>query len=249
MRPLIGVLTAPYKAAFANIELDDVPRDRLRYFWLRSRLNQMIYDSVRRAGGVPIELLPSDGPEELSAVASRLDGFIFSGGEDIHPKFYGEEIDGSRDPDTERDAFEIELFNKIFDAGKPALGICRGAQLINVAMGGTLYQDLPSVKPEWHGLHARYDIKGGYAHSVRLLDRDFFRGTGGTISVNSMHHQAVKKLAGGLEPLAAAQDGLIEAFRLKGHKFLAAVQWHPECLSETDEHNAALFSALVESSK
>lgn len=248
MRPLIGVPTAPYKTAFADMGLDDVPRDRLNYFWLRSRLNQMIYDSVRRAGGVPIELLPAAGPEELSAIASRLDGFIFSGGEDIHPKFYGEEIDGSRDPDAERDDFEIGLFNKILDAGKPALGICRGAQLINVALGGTLYQDLASVKPEWHGQHARYDIKDGRAHSVRLLD-GFLGGAGETMGVNSMHHQAVKKLAGGLEPLAEAQDGLIEAFRLKGHKFLAAVQWHPECLSRTDKHNAALFSALVESTK
>lgn len=249
MRPLIGVPTAPYKTAFTDIGLDDVPRDKLSYFWLRSRLNQMIYDSVRRAGGIPIELLPASDPGELSAIASRLDGFIFSGGEDIHPKLYGEEIEGSRDPDTERDAFEIGLFNKILDEGKPTLGICRGAQLINVAMGGTLYQDLSSVKPEWHGQHARYDIKDGVAHSVRLLDGEFFRGAGGTMGVNSMHHQAVKKLAGGLEPLAKTQDGLVEAFRLKGHKFLAAVQWHPECLSKTDKHSAALFSALVESSK
>lgn len=249
MRPLIGVPTAPYKTAFADIGLDEVPKDRLNYFWLRSRLNQMIYDSVRRAGGVPIELLPTGDTEELSAITSRLDGFVFSGGEDIHPRFYGEEMDGSRDPDTERDAFEMELFNKILDAGKPALGICRGAQLINVALGGTLYQDLSSVKPEWHGEHARYDIKDGRAHSVRLLDEGFLRGAGETIGVNSMHHQAVKKLADGLEPLAETRDGLIEAFRLKGHKFLAAVQWHPECLSKTDKHNAGLFSALVESSK
>lgn len=250
MRPLIGVPTAPYKADYASMELDDVPLERLKYFWLLSKLNQMIYDSVRRAGGVPVELLPADNDEEISAIVSRLDGFVFSGGEDIDPRFYGEGPDGSSSPNVERDTFELGLFAKILAAGKPVLGICRGAQLINVALGGTLYQDLASVKPEWGALHTRYESQTGYAHSVGILEPGFLGGAaGGTISVNSMHHQGVRKLANGLEPLAATEDGLIEAFRLKKHDFLTAVQWHPECLSHKDGQQAALFSALVDSSK
>lgn len=249
MKPLIGVPTAPYKADFAYMELDDVPQEKLKYFWLRSKLNKNIFDSVRRAGGVPIELLPADGDEETSALVSRLDGFIFSGGEDIHPQFYGEEPNGSQAPDERRDAFELGLCKKILDAGKPALGICRGAQLINVALGGTLYQDLTAVRQGWGREHARYESKDGYVHSVNILKSGFFIGAdSGTIGVNSMHHQAVKSLADGLEPLAVTEDGLIEAFRLKEHAFFAAVQWHPECLSHKNALQAALFNSLVDSS-
>lgn len=250
MRPLIGVPTAPYKAVYAEMELREILPEGLGYFWLRAKLNQMIYDSVRRAGGVPIELLPTECLDEISEIAHRLDGFIFSGGEDIHPQFYGEEMNGSRSPDTERDFFELELFKRVLETGKPVLGICRGAQLINVAMGGTLHQDLDSVRPEWGRRHARYEMKDGYAHSVRVLSPGFFHGIDtGVMSVNSMHHQAVKRLADGLELLAITEDGLTEAFRLKGHRFLAAVQWHPECLSHKDELQAALFSVLVNSAR
>lgn len=250
MRAFIGVATTPYKKIFADMKLACVPAEVIEYYWALARLNQKIYDSVRRAGAVPIELLPAEDDEETALAAARFDGFIFAGGDDIHPRFYRESLGGALAPYEERDVFEISLFKQVLETGKPILGICRGAQVINVALGGTLYQHLADVKPEWGG-HERRDVTVGCVHDVEVLRPDFFSGVsaGERLNVNSMHHQAVKTLAPSLWPGAMSADGLVEAFTLPEHKYLRCVQWHPECLSGTDPVQAGLFEAVANFSK
>lgn len=250
MRAFIGVATTPYKKNFADMGLAGVSAEVIEYYWTLARLNQKIYDSVRRAGAVPIELLPAEDGGETALVAERLDGFIFAGGDDMHPRFYGEPLNGSLAPYEERDVFEIGLFKRVLETGKPILGICRGAQVINVALGGTLYQHLADVRPEWAG-HERHDVMEGCVHDVEVLRSDFFGGVGAgeRLNVNSMHHQAVKSLAPSLRPGAVSADGLVEAFALPEHKYLMCVQWHPECLSGKDPVQAGLFEAVANFSK
>ncbi|NPA80809.1 MAG: gamma-glutamyl-gamma-aminobutyrate hydrolase family protein [Thermotogae bacterium] len=165
------------------------------------------------------------------------DLLVLSGGEDVHPKFYGEDI---RYPDLldiyeARDRMELTLIGRALRDGKPIFGICRGLQILAVALGGTLYQDIgmEGFRAEIHRAE-----EGDVLHGVRFLGdfADVF-GEGGT--VNSKHHQAVKTLPDGAKILAVAEDGLVEAFHLKSAKALA-VQWHPE------RHGSPLSEALLD---
>ena len=155
--------------------------------------------------------------------AQALDGLVLQGGADISPLAYGEQPlkpDWAGDP--LRDRYEIDLVRSFTDAGKPVLGICRGAQLINVALGGTLHQDIPAHRSDEYDQHA---------HEVRLepgsgLARLY--GETGPRRVVSIHHQAIKRLAPGLVVEARAEDDVIEAVRGTGAGYVCAVQWHPE---------------------
>ena len=167
----------------------------------------------------------------LSDYPQYLDGLVLQGGADICPQSYGEEsLQPEWNGDRLRDAYEMELLHEFIEAGKPVLGICRGAQLINVAFGGTLYQDIPSqlVDAEVH-LHDDYDR---FAHPVEwaadsALARLYPGQPGG--GVISIHHQAIKALGRGLRVEAINPgDGLIEAIRLEGKPYVLGLQWHPE---------------------
>ena len=247
MKPIIGIPTLPFRASYSDTELAALDGKELGYYWLLSRLTEKICASVSRAGGVPLLLRATNDAEEISAEAERLDGFVFTGGSDITPSLYGEENHGSISPDTERDMFEFSLMKEALPKNKPMLGICRGCQLMNVVLGGTIYQHLPDVHPEW-SLHERPDVMKGYVHEADVvlpealsLDKKI------TVKVNSMHHQAIDKLAPSLTA-AAYSGGLTEAVALLSHKYFVGVQWHPECLSEDDEIQAGIFSALVKAS-
>ena len=247
MKPIIGIPTLPFRASYSDTELAALDGKELGYYWLLSRLTEKICASVSRAGGVPLLLRATNDAEEISAEAERLDGFVFTGGSDITPSLYGEENHGSISPDTERDMFEFSLMKEALPKNKPMLGICRGCQLMNVVLGGTIYQHLPDVNPEW-SLHERPDVMKGYVHEADVvlpealsLDKKI------TVKVNSMHHQAIDKLAP-LLTAAAYSGGLTEAVALLSHKYFVGVQWHPECLSEDDEIQAGIFSALVKAS-
>jgi len=175
----------------------------------------------------------------LSDYPQYLDGLVLQGGADISPQSYGEEpLQPEWAGDRLRDAYEMELLHEFMEAGKPVLGICRGAQLINVAMGGTLYQDIPTQfeRPAIH-LHADYDK---HAHDIEW-DADSGlsklypgRTSGGVVSI---HHQAIKTLGKGLRVEAkGVGDGLIEAVRLDTKAYVTGLQWHPEFHPPGAEH-------------
>jgi len=167
----------------------------------------------------------------LSDYPQYLDGLVLQGGADISPQSYGEApLNAEWTGDRLRDAYEMELLHEFMEAGKPVLGICRGLQLINVALGGTLYQDIPSQyeKPAVH-LHADYDK---HVHAIEWdaasgLSKLYPEQTGG--GVVSIHHQAIRSLGRGLRVEArSVGDGLIEAIRLDGKPYVLGLQWHPE---------------------
>ncbi|MEG1602971.1 MAG: gamma-glutamyl-gamma-aminobutyrate hydrolase family protein [Cloacibacillus sp.] len=249
MKPLIGIATAPFRHAFASKALSEVESDVLEYFWLLSRLTEKIISGVRVAGGLPLLLSPTEDPRELKTIASKLDGVLFAGGSDIAPALYGCENKGAVAPYIERDRFELALCREALEKNKPVLGICRGCQLLNVALGGTLIQHMPDLKPEWI-LHKRSDVIRGYVHDVIIKAPWLFPSAkGDTMRVNSMHHQAIDKLARKAEIAAVTEDGLIEAIWAPEYKFAAAVQWHPECLFEEDPVQAEIFAALIKKAK
>lgn len=204
---------------------------------------------IEAAGGVPVMLALSSDAEVVERLAKTFDGFVFTGGHDIDPARYGEakaDVCGALCP--ERDRMEAILFERALELDKPAFGICRGLQLFNVLLGGTLYQDLPSqLKADVAVSHKQPHPYDKPAHAVRiekdtllhrLLKKDEIR-------VNTLHHQGIKRLAEPLVAAARAEDGLVESVALPSKRFALAVQWHPEFNFETDENSRALFSAFV----
>lgn len=202
---------------------------------------------VRQAGGVPLLLPPLTDREALLSCAGKVDALLLSGGGDLRPFLFGEEPQrklGEFDP--ERDDFEIGMLRLMIDLGKPVLGICRGIQVINVALGGTLYQDLGSQQPQ--SLQHQQQAPRRYpTHSVAVRQNSRLASIMGTakLRVNSLHHQAIKDPAPGLQVTAWAEDGVVEGVEAPGQPWLLGVQWHPEAMWEHDQAAASLFSALV----
>jgi putative glutamine amidotransferase len=168
-----------------------------------------------------------------------LDGLLLQGGADVSPKSYGETpLNPMWTGDEVRDQYEIELFHEFVTQGKPVFGICRGHQLINVALGGSLYQDIATQLPEKGGSHrdeARYD---SHFHDMRIHEHTWLSRVYPDLSVarvNTIHHQAIKQLGEGLVVEATSEpDGVIEAIRWEGHSFVVGVQWHPEFMDPGD---------------
>ncbi|KFN48263.1 gamma-glutamyl-gamma-aminobutyrate hydrolase family protein [Arenimonas composti] len=162
--------------------------------------------------------------------ARQLDALILQGGSDIHPQFYGEPIRHARGRiDPRRDRFELDLLAAFVEAGKPVLGICRGLQLINVAYGGNLYQDLHEDAATSSAHHVQ-DLYDEHLHPIEFAAGGWLRGVYGNDGgiVNSIHHQGVRELGRGLRIEARADDGVVEAVRAEGDGFVLGVQWHPE---------------------
>lgn len=200
-------------------------------------------------------------PEEVEivqpgdALPEEFDGLLLSGGADVDPSRYGEvPVNGSVRVDVDRDGLDFELFSRAERHEAPVFGICRGLQVLNVALGGTLWQDLPSQRPR--GVEHSFPSGEGHdrahpAHEIRLsrsatgtLPLEAALAAAGEVFVNSRHHQAVKDLAPGLVPLAASPDDLVEAFAREAGPFLAAVQWHPENLVGRADQKA-LFAEFL----
>ncbi len=204
-------------------------------------------EGIRQAGGIPLMLPLSADEEILSQLVSEIDGFLFTGGHDVSPELYGEEPSSvCGEVCKERDEMEMALFRIAYEQDKPILGICRGIQFINVAMGGTLYQYLPTehLSETEHHQTPPYDIP---IHSVKLVsDTPLFHiFKAETVQVNSYHHQAIKKLATELKAMALSDDGLIEAIYIPAKKFIWAVQWHPEFSFRNDTYSRKIFKAFV----
>jgi putative glutamine amidotransferase len=206
--------------------------------------------AVRAADGLPIILpIGDDDPEMIDGYLSAVDGLLFTGGEDIAPAYYGEARDERcQEPDPERDLFEIHLARAGLDRKVPMLGICRGLQVLNVAAGGTLYQDI-ACRPGTARYHsASLADRGRLMHGVRLVPGTRLRAIMGVVEseVTSTHHQFVKDLAPGFVVGAASvEDGIVEGIEHPGHAFTVAVQWHPERTYGADPTHLALFAALV----
>ena len=208
-------------------------------------------DGVSLAGAIPFIFPFSTDEEELKQLACLCDGFLFTGGHDVMPELYHETpLEGLISSCKKRDLMETIILKIALAEDKPVLGICRGIQLINAAMGGTLYQDLPLQYPSSTNHHGKppYDQ---VVHEVKVLpDTPLHECLGAeTIGVNSYHHQAVKELASGLKPMAVAPDGIIEAVYKPDHRFLWAVQWHPEFSYKVDKNSQKIFCAFVNAMK
>lgn len=203
-------------------------------------------EAVVKAGGLPI-MIGNLAPELAEAALEGVDGVLFTGGGDIDPDYYGEEPHTRLEyVETERDVFEFALYRAARARELPILGICRGAQLMNVAEGGTLLQDLPSVAGTVQ--HAQSNRGSALSHGVALEPGSrLARALGASrLRTNSFHHQAVDRVGRGLRAVARAADGVIEAVEGEGETFLLGVQWHPEMsYSEHPEHFVP-FRLLVE---
>jgi putative glutamine amidotransferase len=217
-----------------------------------------LVDGIKAAGGIPVILGGPDGPGSLARLVDVFDGFIVPGGSDVDPARYGaERLAACGTTSDMRDDFELALIPRVVAAGKPLLGICRGLQAINVALGGTLWQDLPT-QPEAcpralpHPLtHRQPEPYSETVHTVEVRAESLLESIVGVqtaLPVNSIHHQAVRDLAPGLVASAWAPDGVVEAAELPGLRFGLAVQWHPELLWETDQPSLDIFRAFVHES-
>lgn len=205
--------------------------------------------AVANAGGIPVIIPLHLAEDALGELATRLDGVLFPGGGDVHPHRYGSVMHPLVDSVSEaRDRIEIALVQQVVQLKKPFLGICRGIQVINVALGGTLYEDIldqmPGAQP--HAYSSEWP-RNHLAHSVQVWENSrLARILGETnVRVNSLHHQGIRQLASSLRPTAWAPDRLIEAIELPDHPFGIAVQWHPEWLQEHAPMRH-LFRAFVE---
>ena len=242
-RPTIGVTTQTLQA------IDGIPPGLPHSVVM----NERYYVAATHAGAVPwlIPLLDED-LETLREIYERLDGLLIPGGVDMDPTTFGEEPHprlGRIDP--ARDKVELTLARWAIEDRKPMLGLCRGLQVINVAMGGTLYQDLESQYPDAikHDYYPTFGFTRDHlAHEVVLAPESRLRHVVEVdrIPVNSMHHQGIKRLAPSLVASATAPDGLIEAAESASEHFLVGVQWHPEVFEPTDPHTRHVFREFVE---
>ena len=211
----------------------------------RFRLPAEYVDAVRRAGGAPVLLPP--GETAIDELIEGLDGFILSGGGDVAPSLYGGEAHPAIDRvDPERDAFEIALVRALVERQVPALHICRGCQVLNVALGGSLHEHLPDVVGE--GLaHREAKPEGEARHPVRVEPGSRLATVMGDMQPApvSSHHQAPDRVAAPLRVVARASDGTIEGLELPDHPWLLAVQWHPESSAREDATQQRLFDGLV----
>lgn len=202
---------------------DTVPRDYVR--------------SVRLAGGLPV-LLPLTGPDDVEELVDAVDGVVVAGGGDVDPARYGAEPEPDVwGVDSDRDAFDLRLWEVVVERGVPALGVCRGLQTLAVHLGGRLHQHVPA--------HQHTGVPYGTAHPVSVAPGSRLAEVvgDGALGVNSLHHQVVSE-AGSGRVVARADDGAIEAIEVDGAPEVLAVQWHPELLPDRSPHRA-LFTDLV----
>ena len=214
-------------------------------------LSNTYVSAVAQSGGIPVIIPVGLDEEALKQLAQRLDGFLFSGGEDVDPKCYGKTDEkGLAEFDERRDETELTLLKYVLnETEKPVFAICRGLQVLNVAMGGTLIIDLPSAGKENHSLT---DLpRGSFSHEITVEENTKL----GTIlkeerRVNSFHHQAVDELAKGLVVTAySANDHVVEAFEAPSDRYILAVQWHPEELTAHRAHKALFEELILQASK
>lgn len=200
--------------------------------------NEAYINAVEREGAYPVLISPSSS-FSAEEIVSQFDGVILPGGDDVSPELYGEENRFAKDTDIEMDEFHIALIKASYKIGKPLLGICRGFQLINVAFGGSLYQDIENEYSK-DSCHRSLDKPYQGVHDVIIPEGSFLSGLFGTkVSVNSLHHQGAKKVGDNLSVAAVSHDGIVEAVETGR---IIGVQWHPEAM---EEEMRAIFSYFI----
>jgi gamma-glutamyl-gamma-aminobutyrate hydrolase PuuD len=238
MHPIVGVTAQQKMVLSSNGDLES------------QVVGHTYTDSVLRAGGLPV-VLPPLPAADVPALVDRLDGLVFSGGGDIEPWRYGEESHETiRRTNAGRDEFELALACEARERRLPVLAICRGIQIFNVAYGGTLFQDIPSMIGSKDHMMESQAVFNGH-HPITIESGSMLaKATGATeLMVNSVHHQAIKDLAPVFRPVAWAADGVIEGIQHEDDEWpLLAVQWHPEFLDDNgDKASRRLFESLVDS--
>lgn len=227
MKPLIGITTSTFD-------------DEKRYYQWKDYV-----EAVEDAGGVPLLLVPTKA-ENIEEIVERIDGLLLSGGWDIDPTLYGEEPKKVRKIDSRRDTFEIPLTKMVYEKNKPILGICRGAQVLNVTFGGTLHQQINTEIKHFqqasddHPTHTIQIEEGTLLFNLLKVKET---------KVNSFHHQAIAKLAPGFSVNSRAKDKIIEGIEDSGKRFVIGVQFHIEGLYKTYPSFFKIFKAFVESIK
>ena len=229
MQPLIGITP-----------LWDGEKDS--YWMLPGYVNRVL-----EAGGAPVMLPLTEDGETVRRIVDSLDGLLLTGGPDVNPVLYGDEKrECCGEPAPMRDVTEGLALARALERDIPVLGICRGHQFLNAALGGTLWQDIPAECPS-EVCHRQPMPYTAPRHSVHLTPgTPLAEAIGANVmQVNSCHHQAVKDLAPALLPMAEAPDGIVEALYLPGKRFVWGVQWHPEMLAWEDADSKSIFRALI----
>lgn len=205
------------------------------------KVSEAYLEAVYESGGIPMLVSPRMDDGYIERVCRTVDGFLFCGGGDLDPKYYGEERNNlTRNICSKRDGFEHKLFVAAYKTGKPMFGICRGLQVFNVFLGGSLRQHVDG--------HQQDAGRAETTHSIEIFENSLLYYILGEskIDVNSFHHQTVKDLAYGLVCDAiSAKDGYIEAFHHSKHPFLLGVQWHPECYFDLSETSSKIFKEFI----
>jgi putative glutamine amidotransferase len=235
--PLIGITT--------SVTVDKVPE--------RAYVNGAYIRAVQAAGGIPVLLTPHFTSEVQAALWQRLDGLVLTGGGDVEPARFGETPHSTvYEVAPARDDLEIRLTRRAVSDAIPLFAICRGVQVLNVALGGTLIQDIPSAMPDALP-HSQTAPRHEPTHRVKVMGEGTRLGRvlgALEIEVNSLHHQAIGRLGDGLRDVAWAPDGVIEGLELADdERFVLGVQWHPEELVGHDPSARNLFDAIVEAAR
>ena len=214
-------------------------------------LTRKYAEGVVQAGGAPLIVPHNLDEESLRAVLGRLDGVLLSGGGDIDPALFGEDVHPETgEMESDRDRVELTLARWVVERGMPFMAICRGIQVLNVALGGSLIQDIPSQVPGAlpHSFDRATTPRDFVAHSVKINPNSHLARImqSEVVQTNSWHHQSIRRVADGLQVTAVAPDGVIEAVEVPGQRYALGVQWHPEWLFEERAEQRRLFAGLVE---
>lgn len=239
MQPLIGVSTDYFHDSTRNL-----------YY---NRIYVPIAQSIVRAGGLPVGIPSGLEENALRAIYERMDAVMIPGGPDIDPKYFGQEPHPTITVDPVRDVAEVNLIRWGVADDLPVMGICRGHQVVNVALGGSLIQDIPSHMPNGDIRHytPTTENRGIPRHTVQIdgesrLSRIFELTE---IGVNSLHHQAVDRIAPGMVATAYSPDGIVEGLEMPDKYFVMSVQWHPEDMVEDDPRMLRLFEEFVNAAR
>ncbi|SHH41733.1 putative glutamine amidotransferase [Anaerosphaera aminiphila DSM 21120] len=224
---------------------------RVDTFWEDINMNSDFFNFLEELGATPIILSYNYDEESIDTVLNKIDGIVFTGGHDINPIYYGEFPNKkcfSLSP--KRDVFEFDILKKALDGDIPILAICRGMQMLNIVKGGSLYQDL-ETEYENPLDHTQGEPFSNTFHKVEIIKDNFygklFKDT--SIEVNSLHHQAVKKLGDDLKVFSKSSDGIVEGIYLEDKKFVCGVQWHPEYLYKKSEIQRDFLTEFINSCK
>ena len=217
----------------------------------RQVLNRPYVWAVEQAGAIPVLLPVTTQPEVIDRYLGMIDGLLVSGGVDVAPSCYGQEAHPQLgEVDDDRDTLELPLIRAALAQDMPIFAICRGIQSLNVALGGTLYQDLPSEFPSciFHQQSHKNIPRDQFSHTIEILPETRLHSIVGStwMATNSFHHQALQQVAEGLEITAYASDGVIEAAEMPAKRYVVGVQFHPEETAPHDEKSRKLFEAFVQ---